>query len=54
MTGVESITRLKEPTLDVVLNPVRDTTDSKFKVKEPTLDVVLNPVSCTNLLNESP
>ena len=44
MACVESITKLKEPTLEVAPIPVKDVTDCKSKVKEPTLDVKLKPV----------
>ena len=54
MTGVESITKLREPILDVADTPVIGIKFSMAAVNDPTLDVILNPAGCSNLLNESP
>jgi hypothetical protein len=39
-----------DPTLDVVLTPVKDATDVKSRFGEPTEDVVESPVTSTGII----
>ena len=48
------IIKLKLPTAEVELKPVKDAIVSGVAVIDPTLAVELNPAGWTNLLNESP